>query len=308
MTDKKRRTISLKRYIPLYIMILPGFIYFFINNYLPLFGTIIAFKNINFSIGFLRSEWVGFKNFEFLFTSNNAFIITRNTLLYNVAFIISNVVFPVTLAILLNEVKNSHTKKFFQTIILVPYLISMVIVGYLGYAFLSADTGLLNKSLFPTLGLTPISWYNDPKCWPAIFILVNIWKNAGYYCIIYYAALIGLDPNIYEAASIDGVNKVQQIFKITIPLIKPIIITMLVLQIGKIFYSDFGLFYQVPMNSGILLPVTNVIDTYVYRGLMQMGNIGMSAAAGLYQSLVGFILVLLSNLFIRKINPENSIF
>jgi putative aldouronate transport system permease protein len=275
---------------------------------MPLFGTIIAFKDINFSVGFLKSPWVGFKNFEFLFKSNNAWIITRNTLLYNAAFVVSNFVFPVILAILLNEVRNTVTKKFFQTVVLVPYLISMVIVGYLGYALLSGDTGLINNSLFPVFGLKPISWYNDPKYWPFIFIFVNIWKNAGYYCIIYYAALIGIDPNIYEAADIDGATKLQQIFKLTIPLIKPIIITMLVLQIGRIFYSDFGLFYQVPMNSGILLPVTNVIDTYVYRGLMQMGNIGMSAAAGLYQSMVGFLLVLLSNLYIHKVSPENSIF
>jgi putative aldouronate transport system permease protein len=289
-------------------MAIPGLLYFFINNYLPMFGTIIAFKNINFSLGFIKSPWAGLQNFRYLFSSGNALVITRNTILYNAVFIVSNLIFPVMLAILLNEIKNPNFKKFSQTTILIPYLISMVIVGYLGYAFLSGETGFLNKTIFPIFGLNAVSWYMETKYWPFILSFINIWKNSGYYCIIYYAALLGLDQEIYEAATIDGANKIQQIFKITIPLIKPIIITMVVLQIGRIFYSDFGLFYQVPMNSGILLPVTNVIDTYVYRGLMQMGNIGMSAAAGFYQSIVGFVLVLLSNLFIKKFSPENSIF
>jgi putative aldouronate transport system permease protein len=289
-------------------MMAPGVLYFFINNYLPMLGTIIAFKEINFSTGFIRSPWVGLKNFKFLFGSNNAWIITRNTILYNIAFIIFNLICAVTLALSLNEVKNISFKKLFQTIVLVPHLISMVIVGYLGYSFLSGDAGIINKSIFPFFGIEPVTWYSELKYWPFILIFINVWKHAGYFCIIYYAALLGLDPNIYEAATIDGANKIQQIFRISIPLIKPIIITMVILQIGRIFYSDFGLFYQVPMNSGALLPVTNVIDTYVYRGLMQMGDIGMSSAAGFYQSLVGFFLVLLSNLYVRKISPENSIF
>lgn len=298
----------LKRYAPLFIMIIPGVIYLFINNYLPMLGLIIAFKDVNFAKGILASDWIGFKNFEYLFKTEDAWIITRNTLLYNISFIILNLIIAVGIAILLNEVKKKVAARFYQSIVLIPYLISMVIVGYLVLAMLSGETGFINKQILPLFGIDPISWYSEPKYWPFILVIVNVWKNVGYLCIIYLAAIIGIDPEYYEAATIDGAGKWRQITQITIPLIAPVITIMTLLQIGRIFYSDFGLFYQVPLNTGELLSTTNVVDTYVYRALINLGDIGMSSAAGLYQSVVGFVLVLLSNYIVSKRNRDNALF
>ncbi|MCL6458559.1 MAG: ABC transporter permease subunit [Gorillibacterium sp.] len=289
-------------------MLLPGFIYLLVNNYMPMFGVIIAFKNINYAKGIWGSDWVGFKNFEFLFQTKDAFIITRNTLLYNFSFIVINLVGAVTLAALLNELKSKLAARLYQAIILLPYLFSTVIVSYLVFAFLSADYGYLNQRILPWLGLEQMNWYNEPKVWPYILPLVNTWKNVGYLSIIYLAAILGLDKEYYEAAVIDGANKWQQFRKITIPLITPVIVVMTLMQIGRIFYSDFGLFYQVTMNSGSILQTTNVIDTYVYRALMQLGDIGMSSAAGLFQSTVGFVLIFTVNFLVRKISKENALF
>ncbi len=279
-----------------------------INNYIPMAGLIIAFKNVNFSQGLFNSEWYGFKNFEFLFSTSDAFIITRNTILYNLCFIILNTVMAVGVAILLNEVTKKFWSRFYQSAILLPYLISMVIVSYLVFSVLSVDTGFLNNTILPALGKEPIQWYSEASYWPYILVIVNSWKGYGFFCIIYLASIIGIDKEYYEAATIDGASKWKQIWSITIPLIQPQIVMMTLLAIGRIFYSDFGLFYQVPMDSGSLYATTNVIDTYVYRGLLQLGDIGMSSAAGLYQSIVGFALVLLANLTVRKYNKENALF
>ncbi|SEA60854.1 sugar ABC transporter permease [Paenibacillus sp. 276b] len=297
----------LRKYIPLYIMMLPGLVYLIINNYLPLFGLSFAFKDINYAKGLWGSDWVGFQNFKFLFQSSDAYIITRNTLLYNGAFIVISLIVGIGLAILLNEIKNKIAVKFYQSIVLLPYMISMVLVSYLVYSLLSIEGGFMNNTVLPALGIDPIAWYNEPKYWPYILVIVNVWKGAGYSCIIYLASIISIDPEYYEAARLDGASKWQQIRMITIPLITPVIIMLTLLQIGRIFYSDFGLFYQVPMNSGALYDTTNVIDTYVFRGLMQLGDIGMSSAAGLYQSLVGFVLVILSNVVVRKINKDSAL-
>jgi putative aldouronate transport system permease protein len=302
------RLMKLKRALPLFIMMLPGLIYLLFNNYLPMFGLIIAFKDINFAKGILASDWIGFKNFEYLFSTRDAFVITRNTILYNGGFIILNTVLAIAVAIMLNEIKNKLAKSFYQSVILMPFLISMVIVSYLGYAFLSEDTGFLNNTILPLLGLDDVSWYSEAKYWPYILTFINMWKGIGFLCVIYLAAIIGIDQEFYEAATLDGANKWQQIIHITIPSIMPVIIMMTLLAIGRIFYSDFGLFYQVPMNSGAIYDTTNVIDTYVYRGLMQLGDIGMSAAAGLYQSVVGFILVLVSNYLVRRKSKDNALF
>ncbi|KRF10321.1 sugar ABC transporter permease [Paenibacillus sp. Soil766] len=296
------------RYAPLFVMVIPEIIYLIINNYLPMFGLIIAFKDVNFTKGIWASDWVGFKNFEYLFKTSDAMLITRNTILYNTAFIIINLIIAVGVAILLNEVKKKLFARFYQSIILIPYLISMVIVGYLVLAMLSGETGYINKQILPMLGMDPISWYSEAKYWPYILTLVNIWKHVGYLCVIYLAAIIGIDPEYYEAARIDGASKWQQITNITIPLIAPVIVIMTLLQIGRIFYSEFGLFYQVPLDTGALFPTTNVIDTYVYRALLRLGDIGMSSAAGLYQSVVGFILVLISNYVVSKRNSDNALF
>lgn len=273
-----------------------------------MFGIVVAFKDINFTKGIFASDWIGFKNFEFLFQSNDAFIITRNTILYNVAFIVINTAVPIMIAIMLSIIGKKFFQRLFQSLILLPYLISMVIVSYLVYAFFNADYGMLNKSILPALGIDPVIWYSESKYWPFILILVNTWKSAGYQCIIFLSTIIGIDKSYYEAATIDGATVWQQITKITLPLLKPTIIVLVFLGIGKIFYSDFGLFYQVPMNSGILYPTTDVIDTYVYRTMMVLGDFGMSSAAGLFQSVIGFVLVLVSNILVRRISPEDALF
>ena len=189
-----------------------------------------------------------------------------------------------------------------------PNLLSWVVIGFIAFAFLSAETGFINKTILNALGKEPVTWYMEPSAWPFILILVNLWKNAGYQSIVYMASISGIDKSLYEAAAMDGATKMQQIFKITLPLLKPTIITLTLMSIGRMFYSDFGLFYQVPQNSGALFSVTQTIDTYVYRGLMESNNIGMSAAAGFYQSVVGFILVLLANWTVRKIDSDNALF
>ena len=271
-------------------------------------GLIIAFKQVNWNKGILKSPWVGFSNFEYLFKTSDAWVITRNTLGYNLVFIVLGTVLAIAIAILLNEIRSLRFKKFYQTVILLPYLISMVVVSYLVFAMLSSENGFINLSILRPLGLPEISWYTEPKYWPAILIIVYTWKSFGYNCILYYATLVGIDHGYYEAAVIDGANRWQQVWNITLPELVPTIITLTLMSIGKIFYSDFGLFYQVPMDSGPLYDVTNTIDTYVYRGLIRLNNVGMSSAAGFYQSIVGFALVLLANFTVRKISKENALF
>lgn len=305
---KEKKKNVLKEYWPLYLMMLPALLYLLINNYIPMAGMVIAFKKLNFAKGIWTSPWAGLKNFKFLFASKDAWIITRNTLLYNVAFILINMVVGIAIAILITEVRNTKLKKIYQSAILLPFLMSMVILSYIVYALLSAENGLVNNSILPLFHIDPIQWYQKPKYWPAILIIANCWKGVGYGCLIYIASLIGIDPSFYEAARLDGSSKWQEITKITLPSLVPTIITLLLLSIGRIFYSDFGLFYQVPMNSGVLFPTTNVIDTYVYRALIEQGNISMSSAAGVYQSLVGFCVVMLSNWIVRKVDKDQALF
>ena len=305
---KGKKKNVLKEYWPLYLMMLPALLYLLINNYIPMAGMVIAFKKLNFAKGIWASPWAGLKNFKFLFASRDAWVITRNTLLYNVAFILVNMVVGIAIAILITEVRNTKLKKVYQSAILLPFLMSMVILSYIVYALLSAENGLVNNSILPLFHIDPIQWYQKPKYWPAILIIANCWKGVGYGCLIYIASLIGIDPSFYEAARLDGASKWQEITKITLPSLVPTIITLLLLSIGRIFYSDFGLFYQVPMNSGVLFPTTNVIDTYVYRALIEQGNISMSSAAGVYQSLVGFCVVMLSNWIVRKVDKDQALF
>ena len=305
---KGKKKNALKEYWPLYLMMLPALLYLLINNYIPMAGMVIAFKKLNFAKGIWASPWAGLKNFKFLFASKDAWIITRNTLLYNVAFILVNMVVGIAIAILITEIRNTKLKKIYQSAILLPLLMSMVILSYIVYALLSAENGLVNNSILPLFHIDPIQWYQKPKYWPAVLIIANCWKGVGYGCLIYIASLIGIDPSFYEAARLDGASKWQEITKITLPSLVPTIITLLLLSIGRIFYSDFGLFYQVPMNSGVLFPTTNVIDTYVYRALIEQGNISMSSAAGVYQSLVGFCVVMLSNWIVRRVDKDQALF
>lgn len=288
-------------------MLLPGVLYLLINNYLPMLGMVIAFKDVDFSKGILMSNWSGFSNFEYLFKTPDAFRITRNTLGYNFIFILINIIVGVFFAVMLSEIRKKIFVKIYQTIILLPFMISMVIASYLAYAFLAGDNGLLN-GLLTKMNLETISWYTKPKYWPFILIIINCWKYVGYGTVIYLASILGIDQELYEAGAVDGISKLKAIRYITLPMILPTIITMFLLNVGRIFYSDFGLFYQVPMNSGALIDVTNTIDTYVYRGLINLGDIGMTSAAGVYQSLVGFMLIFGANWITRKISSGNALF
>lgn len=304
-SEKKKRQI--KKFLPFYLMALPGIIYLIINNYMPLVGLQVAFKRFNYGKGIWGSEWNGLDNFKFLFSSNSAERIIRNTLLYNIAFILLGIVVGVAVAVLLNEVRQKRALKTYQTGILLPYLMSMVIISYLAYVFLSTNTGVVN-GLLRRLGGENINWYNSPQYWPVLLIFINLWKNLGFNMILYYSSIVGFSQDYYEAAELDGATKWQQISRITLPLLKPTIITLLILQLGQIFRSDFGLFYQVPMNQGALFEVTDTIDTFVYRALLKTPNIGMSSAAGFIQSVVGFAFILTANGVIRKLSPRDSLF
>ena len=275
MSKTKKHRVRWKQVLPIYLLALPGIIYMICNNYFPMFGIVIAFKKLNFGKGIFASDWCGLQNFEFLFQSSTAFNIIRNTILYNVVFILLGNIVAIACAVFLNEVRNKVASRLYQSLILLPYLMSWVVVSYLGYAFLSADTGMINNSILKMFGLDPVNWYNTPKYWPFILTFVNLWKGTGYSMIIYFSSIVGISSDYYEAARIDGATKWQQIKNITLPLLKPTMITLLILSVGRIFNSDFGLFYQMTRNTCTLYDVTQTIDVYVYNSLMKRSDYGM---------------------------------
>lgn len=302
---KNRRLFSIKQSLPLFLMMIPGLIYLFCNNYLPMFGILIAFKKVNFSLGILQSPWNGLDNFKFLFATKDAWTMVRNTLAYNLVWIVLGMVIAVTIALLMAEIAKRKIAKVIQPVICFPSMISAVILSYIVYAFLSTSNGFLNRVL---LGGEGINWYATAKYWPIILTIVHFWQMAGQSSIIYMATISGIDKSLYEAARLDRASKWQQITHITLPLIRPTIILMLLLSIGRIFNSDFGMFYQVTLNSGMLYSTTQTIDTYVYRALIEMNNVGMSSAASVFQAVLGFVLVLLSNAAVRKIDSDSVLF
>lgn len=306
--QKVHKKTSFGKTLSLLVLALPGLVYLIINNYIPMGGIFIAFKQFDYREGIFGSDWIGFKNFQFLFSTPDAWIMTRNTILYNFAFIVIGTICALALALAMNEIKDREFSKYFQGAFLLPNLISMVVISYVVFAFMNADTGFFNKTVLPALGIDEVNFYTSPKHWPWILMLVYIWKNTGYTAIIYLSSMAGISPEIYEAAKIDGATKWDQIRLITLPLIRPTIIILTLLAVGRIMFSDFGLFYQVTMNSGALYSATQTIDTYVYRGLMQLGNIGMASAAGFYQSIIGFVLVLTANWIVRKVDPDEAMF
>ncbi|MEI6055537.1 MAG: ABC transporter permease subunit [Lentisphaerota bacterium] len=294
------------------LMVLPGFIWLVLLKYLPMCGAVLAFKNFHFSRGgFFQSlwdsSWCGFQNFYFLFNSHTAWVITRNTILYNLVFIITGTILSLAIAVGLSEILNKRLAKLYQTCMFFPYFLSWVVVGYLLFGFISFDKGSIN-SILALFHIPPVQWYDDSAYWPYILTFINLWKNAGYTSVIYLAAIIGIDKQYYEAAEIDGASKWQQVRFITMPHLKGLITVLTLLAVGRIFAADFGLFYQVPLNSGALYPVTDVIDTYVFRGLMYTGDIGMTTAAGLYQSVVGLVLILVVNNVIKKYDKDSAMF
>ncbi len=303
----RRFTRSLRRNMPFLVMGAPGLLLLVVFSYLPMFGVIIAFKDFRANLGIFDSAWVGLKNFEFLFRSPALARITTNTLVLNALFIFTGLVAAVGLALLLNEVRLKIAARAYQTVVFFPYFISWVIVGYFSFALLNSDNGLINRTL-QSAGAEPVAWYSSPQYWPWILMLTHIWKSVGYGSVIYLAAMLGINQEYYEAAMLDGANKLHQIRYITLPHLAPIMTIMALLAIGRIFYADFGLFYYVTRDNSLLYSTTDVIDTYVYRALRVNADIGMAAAAGLYQSVVGFVLIVVSNWMVKRIDPERSLF
>ena len=304
---------SLPQNFPFLVMLLPGALFFLIINYMPIAGLVLAFKNFHYSRGgfiesVITSKWVGFDNFKYLFATSDAWIIFRNTVGYNLIFIAIGAVVPVIVAIMINELINKKTAKVYQTFMFLPYFISWVVVSYFAFAFLSVDKGILNQIL-KSAGMSTVQWYSNPAPWPFIIILASVWKGIGWSSVWFLAQLTGIDKTYYEAAMVDGATKWQQIINVSIPHLRPLIAIQVIMGLGNIIKGDFGLFYQLPMNSGPLFPVTNILDTYIYRAYMSTGDVGMSTAAGLFQSLVGFLMILVANWFVKnKINKDLALY
>lgn len=288
------------------MLAIPGLIFLVAFYYMPMLGLVIPFKKMDYSLGILKSPWVGFKNFEFLFKTKDAFRITRNTLCLNLLFIVVTLLLSITLSLLLYEL-GKKSVKVYQTALFVPYFVSWIVASYVLYALINPQMGVIPRIL-ADLGMDVKNFYNEPSYWPFILLASYVWKNIGYMTLLFYSTLISIDLTYFEAAAIDGANKFQITFKISIPHMLPVIILMTLMQIGKIFYADFGMFYFLTRDSGVLYSTTDVIDTYVYRALCVTGDIGMASAAGLYQSVVGFLLVMASNLVVKKTNDEYAIF
>ena len=302
---KMKKLEERKKNLPLFLMMLPGFLYLIANNYLPMFGILIAFKKVNFAVGIFQSPWVGLDNFEFLFKTKDAWVMIRNTVCYNVVWIAMGLVIAVAIAICMAEISSRKAAKVIQPVICFPSMVSAVLLSFIVYAFLSKTYGYLNTTIFKD---SPVNWYQTAKYWPFILTIVHFWQNAGQSSIIYMASIGGIDKSLYESARLDGANKWKQITNITLPMLRPMITLMMLMSVGRIFNSDFGLFYQVPLGSGLLYSTTQTIDTYVYRALLEMNNVSMSSAASVFQAVIGFALVMVSNALVSILDPENALF
>lgn len=300
-----RRSLSLN--MPLLIMALPAIIYFICFKYMPMGGLVLAFKNYMPKKGIFGSDWVGLKNFEFMFRNPTFWLTVRNTLLYNLAFMITGVIFPMALAIGINELRNKRAARLYQTAVIMPHFISYVVVSVIVFALLSADSGILGH-LSKNRGEVPTAFYSQPQYWPYIINITHIWKGTGYSSIIYLSAITGISDEYYEAAVIDGATKLQQIWYITIPFLKQIIVVLTIMRIGSMFSSNFDLFYLLPMNSGQLYKVTNTIDIFVYNTLKDSMNVGLSSATSFIQSICGFVLVVVTNQIIRWVDKDLAMF
>lgn len=294
-----------KKNYELLFLTMPAVLKIFIFSYLPMAGVIIAFKNYRYDQGIFGSDWVGLKNFEFFFKSETAWRVTRNTVLYEFAYIIVTTIFALAFAVMLNEIARRFTK-IYQTTLFLPHFMSWAVVFYIVFSFLDINNGLLNKLLI-SFGFEEVNWYMSSEPWPYILILVALWKRIGYSTLIYYAAIMAINQEYYEAAKMDGATRWQMATKITIPMIAPLISILIILSIGSLFNGDFGLHFFIPNNSGMTYATTDIIDTYIYRALLTIGDVGMSAAIGLFQSVVGLILVIVANYTVRRINSENSL-
>lgn len=303
-----------KKTLMLLTMVAPGAIWLLLLRYLPMGGIILAFKNYKiypkdptFLNNLIHSKWVGLDNFKFLFTTGDSWVMIRNTLAYNIVFIILGVIIPVAFAVMMSELSKKFVAKTYQTLMFFPYFLSWVVVSYFLNAFIDAQYGLIPMAQ-RAAGETAVSWYTTPGPWPYIIVFANLWKNVGYSTVLYLAAITGIDQTQYEAAAIDGTSKWQQILHVTLPNLRTMIAILFILNVGKIFNADFGLFWNVPMQNGALFSVTQVIDTYIYRVLMNTGNIGQSTAAGLLQNIVGFICIIGANAVVKKIDSDSTLF
>lgn len=303
-----------KKTLMLLTMVAPGALWLLLLRYLPMGGIILAFKNYKiypkdptFLNNLIHSKWVGLDNFKFLFTTGDSWVMIRNTLAYNIVFIILGVIIPVAFAVMMSELSKKFVAKTYQTLMFFPYFLSWVVVSYFLNAFIDAQYGLIPMAQ-RAAGEAAVSWYTTPGPWPYIIVFANLWKNVGYSTVLYLAAITGIDQTQYEAAAIDGASKWQQILHVTLPNLRTMIAILFILNVGKIFNADFGLFWNVPMQNGALFSVTQVIDTYIYRVLMNTGNIGQSTAAGLLQNIVGFICIIGANAIVKKIDSDSTLF
>lgn len=292
--------------LELFLMCLPVLIVIFLFNYLPMAGLILVFKDFRYDLGIWGSKWVGIDNFKFFFKSYDVWNVTKNTIVLNFSIIIVSIIIPCMLALFLYEVRSKRLIKTYQTVLFIPYFFSWVVVGFMAYAFLSESYGVIN-SMLRSFGLEAVSWYSETKLWPFILVGTSLWKNMGYNTVIYYSALISINSEYFEAAYMDGASKLQVIKNISVPHLIPLATVLFLLGVGRIFYSDFGLFYYLPRNSGVLFPVTDVIDTYIFRSLRYVGDIGMASAVNFYQSVVGCIVILISNFIVRKVDEEYAL-
>ncbi|ERL65209.1 hypothetical protein L248_2884 [Schleiferilactobacillus shenzhenensis LY-73] len=296
-----------------FLFCLPGVVFMILFFYIPVLANVVAFKDFSYSeggfiAGLLQSPWVGFNNFKFFFESADFWIVTRNTIGYNMVFLLLNFFFAIFFAIIMSQLRNRRLLRGYQTLMLFPYFLSWAVLQYFVYAFLNPDKGIVNQMIHALAGGKGIDFYNNPAPWPFIILFLGVWKGIGYNSILYFATAMGIDPTLYEASMIDGASKWQQIKNVTIPHIVPVATLMLILNIGGIFRSDIGLFYVVPRMSGPLINVTQTFDTYIYRALTTTNDIGMSTAAGLVQSVVGAALILTCNAIVRKVEPKSALF
>lgn len=305
---RKIRTSTFRGNLVFVVFTLPALAYLFVFNYLPLAGSVLAFKDYRYDKGIFGSDWIGWENFEFLLGSNDIWRMTRNSLGYGVLFIIFNTLFALILALLMYELTNKLTLKFVQTSVILPNFLSWIMISFVVYIFLNAQSGVVNTFL-EGRGIETFDWYTKAQAWIFVIPMVSAWKNIGWMSLIYYSSLMAISSDLFEAAALDGANKFQQAIHVSVPAVTPVIATMSLISVGQsLIRQDLGLFYHVTRNSGLLYETTEVIDTYVYRATIQNGDIAMSSAAGLFQTVVGLCLVLITNAIIRKFSPESAIF
>ena len=312
-SDKKQLSAKKKHFIEkddraLYVMALPTVIFLIIFAYMPMIGLVMAFQDYNVNLGMFGSKFVGFANFKYLFTTTDAWIITRNTVCYNVVFMVVNNCLAMAMAMLLSELTARRYAKVLQTLYMLPYFLSWTVVAIVVTAFLDRDKGLVNQIIKAMGGAGKTNWYQQKALWPFLLVGINAWKGVGYGTVLYLAVISGISHDFYEAAVLDGATKLQQAWYITLPQLRMVLCISIILAMGSIFRADFGLFYSVTLDSGRIYAVTDVIDTYIYRGLTKLANVGMSTAAGMYQSVVGLIMVLIANKVVTKIDPDSAMF